>query len=393
MVASLLQTNRRQRDKIVGRALVLFLLFVVPPVSGQTNSQPTEPEPSRDHALLKIDVRQFGYKPPGIEHPDRLSLAFTESRDILVAWTTLDDPHSKKTLRSNAPVPSHLHALVFDVRTGQKRHGGEWPSRYLEASITPAGKENFLICAGDEIRLLSSDFTTVRDKILSAPTDCRRMRVSPSRRSFSFSTATKSGADNNLIDAASFQSLAEWSSHEAIDVHFTDTMLVGACVPDFDLCIREFNQPWQPFHVDGIKQNLRTYGKLGPTFVNDTTLSTADGGKMAVVTLERGILINVNLPKKFSFAQIATSTGGQRFAYVDTEERGSRALDMSSTFDDHVVVYDLAQKNAIYTRKLDGGSPWIPPFERRNRIALSADGTLLAISVDGIIEIYQLPAP
>jgi hypothetical protein len=390
MLASLLRTNRRQKDKIVGRALVLFLLFVVPLVSGQTNSQSIEPEPSQDHALLKIDVRKFGYKPPGIEQPDRLSLAFTESNDILVAWTNLDDPHSKKTLRSNTPVPSHLHALVLDARTGQKQHGGEWPSRYLEASITPVGKENFLICAGDEIRLLSGDFTTVRDQVLSAPTTCLGLRLSPSRRSFS--TRTKSGADNNLIDAESFQSLAQWSSHEAIDVHFTDTALVGACRPDFDLCIREFNQPWQPFHVDGIKQDLRAYGKPGPTFVNDTTFSTADGGKMVVVTLEGAILINVNLPKKFSFARIATSTGGQRFAYIETEERGSRALDMASTFDDHVVVYDLGQKKAIYTRKLNGGSPWIPPFEHGNRIALSADGTLLAILVDGIIEVYQLLA-
>jgi hypothetical protein len=393
MLASLTldpETNRRETEKIVGRALVLFLLFVVPLVSGQTNSQSIEPEPSRDHVLLKIDVRKFGYKPPGIEQPDRLSLAFTESNDIVVAWTTLDDLHSKKKTRSNTPVPSHLHALVLDARTGQKEHGGEWPSRYLEATISPVGKENFLICVGDEIRLLSSDFTTVRDQVLSAPTTCLGLRMSPSRHSFS--TRTESGADNNLIDAESFQSLAQWSSHEAIHVHFTDTVLAGACRPDFDLCFREFNQHWQPFHVDGIMQDVKTYGKH-PAFVNDTTLSTADGGKMAVVTLEGAILINVNLPKKFSFTQIATSTGGQRFAYIETEERGSRALDMSSDFDDHVVVYDLGQKKAIYTRKLNGGSPWIPPFERRNRIALSADGTFLAILVDGIIGIYQLPAP
>jgi hypothetical protein len=252
------------------------------------------------------------------------------------------------------------------------------------------GKENFLICAGDDIRSLFPDFTTVRDQALSAPSTCLGMRISPRRHSFS--TRTKSGADNNLIDAESFQSLAEWSSHEAIGVHFTDTVLVGACRPDFGLCTRELNQPWQPFHVDGIKQELKMYGKH-PTFVNDTALSMANGGKMAVVTLEGAILFNVNLPKKFSFAQMATSTGGQRFAYIEAEERGSRALDMSSDFDDHVVVYDLGQKKAVYTRKLNGGSPWIPPFEHRNRIALSADGTLLAILVEGIIEIYQLPAP
>ena len=65
---------------------------------------------------------------------------------------------------------------------------------------------------------------------------------------------------------------------------------------------------------------------------------------------------------------------------------------MYSAFDDHVVVYDLRQKAAIYTRKVKGGSAWIPPFEHMNRIALSADGTLLAILSDGLIEVYKLPA-
>jgi hypothetical protein len=97
------------------------------------------------------------------------------------------------------------------------------------------------------------------------------------------------------------------------------------------------------------------------------------------------------LPRNFLVERIATSTGGERFAYIETQWRGSRALDMSSDFDDHVVVYDLAQKKAIYTRKVQGGSPWIPPFEYRNLIALSTDGTLLAILHNGIIQVYQLP--
>jgi hypothetical protein len=64
---------------------------------------------------------------------------------------------------------------------------------------------------------------------------------------------------------------------------------------------------------------------------------------------------------------------------------------MSSDFDDHIVVYDLDQRKAIYTRKVKGGSPWIPSFEHRNRIALSSDGTMLTILDNGIIDVYQLP--
>ena len=379
--------NGHKKAKTIGESLVLLSLLVAPLVSGQTNSQSIEPAPSREHPLLGIDMRKFGYKPRGTGVFDSVSLAFTESDDLLVGWTASDDSRDWTKERSSTPVPSHLHAVVLDARTGQREHDGVWPSRYVQAIITPVGKKDRLICAVDEIRLLSNDFTTIRDQVLPAPVTCRGMRISSSRHSFSLSA----DGENHLMDAESFQPLGEWSSKDAAYVDFTDALLVGACRPDFDLCIREFNQQWQPFHVAGMKQGLRMPGKVGPAFVNDTTLSTADGGKMVVVTLERTILLNINLPKKLSFAQIATSTGGKRFAYIETESRGSRNVDMSSEFDDHVVVYDLGQMKAIYTRKLNGGSPWIPPFEHRNRIALSADGALLAILENRIIEIYQLP--
>jgi hypothetical protein len=168
--------------------------------------------------------------------------------------------------------------------------------------------------------------------------------------------------------------------------------MIGICRADFDLCVRELDQPWQPIRVAGVKRPLEAFRDQGPTFVNDSTFVMAEGCEMKVMTLEGPLLFSVNLPKKFSFARITTSTGGKRFACIVAELRGSAALDMDSEFDDHVAVYDLGQKKAIYTRKVRGGSPWIPPFEHRNRIALSPDGTLLAILDHGVIGVYQLPA-
>jgi len=130
----------------------------------------------------------------------------------------------------------------------------------------------------------------------------------------------------------------------------------------------------------------------GPFFVNDSTLALAHGRELAVVMLDGTVLLRDSLPKKFSFSRIVTSSEGQRFAYILTELRGSAALDMEFLTDDRIVVYDLGQRKAIYTRKLKGGSPWIPPFmEHRNRAALSPDGKLLALLDEGILEVYQLP--
>ena len=268
--------NASQRAKSIAGSLALLFLAVEPLVCGQTNPQAIEPEPSRDQPQLKIDTRQFGYKPDGSGVHDSLSLAFTESNDLLVAWTTSDESQNKTKIRSTTSVPSHLHALVFNSRTGQKERGGEWPSRYLQTTITPVGKENFLVCATDEIRLLAHDFASVRGQVLSAPTTCFGMRVSPRGRSFS----TRTGTDYNLLDAESFQPLAKWSSKEAVDVHFSDDLLVGVCRPDIDLCIRGFDQGWRSLHVAGVLQNPRAFGHQGTALVNDSSLAIAYGGEL-----------------------------------------------------------------------------------------------------------------
>ena len=372
------------KPKGIAELAAVFFLVAVPSVGGQTNSPAIEPEPSRDQPLVEIDMRQFGYKPQGGEE---FSLAFTKSNDLLVAWTTSDESQNRTKIRSTTPVSSQLHALVFNSRTGQKERGGEWPSRYLQATITPVGNENFLICATDEIRLLSYDFAPVREQVLPAPTTCQGMRVSPNRHSFS----TRTGTEYSLLDAESFQLLAKWTSKEAVDVHFTDSLLVGICRPKTDFCVRGSDQDWRSLHVAGISQYPRAFGHQATALVNDSALAIAYAGKITVVTFEGAVLFRASSPKKFSFGAIATSTGGKRFAYIETEMRGSRTLDMYSNFDDHVVVYDLNQNKAIYTRKVKGGSPWIPPFEHRNRIALSSDGAFLAILGNGLIDVYQLP--
>ena len=201
--------NGRQKAKIIERSLAVLFLFVVPIVSGQTRSQPVQPEPAKDHPLLEIDIRKYGYKPYGSGAMDSLSLAFTQRNEILVAWPTLDDSHSKAKMWLTRPVPSHLHAFILSSRTGQKERGGEWPSRYLHATIIPAGKEDFLVCTVDEVRLVSHDFVSVQNQILSPPTTCGGMKVSPSGHSFS----TRTGLDNSLVDAESFKPIATWSSN------------------------------------------------------------------------------------------------------------------------------------------------------------------------------------
>ncbi|MCU1242502.1 MAG: hypothetical protein JWO71_3228 [Candidatus Acidoferrum typicum] len=384
-----------RKEKTIGKTLGLVLLLVVPVLCPQTKAQTLEPEPelTKDRPLLEVDLKQYGYKPhvPFGRH-DYWSLAFADTDDLVLGWTTLDNNGDKKK-GYLTPAPSHLHALVINVRTGEKKTIKAWPTSTFYATINPVSKGKFFTCTGNAIQLLSDDFGLIREEHLSRFGPCNSDDVSLSRRSFSIDTGVGRDSRHTLIDAESFEPLATWSN-EVFGVHFTDNFLVGTCRPHFELCIRGISEQWQPFNFPEMNKQLRDSKGKTPFFANDSTLVLTAGGKMAVVTLEGVLLFQVSLPSKYSFGSEATSAGGERFAIIETKIRGvtNEVLDMYGVLsDDHVVVYSLHERTAIYACKVKGSSPWPPWIEHRNRLALSPDGALLAVLDDGILEVYQLP--
>jgi hypothetical protein len=104
----------------------------------------------------------------------------------------------------------------------------------------------------------------------------------------------------------------------------------------------------------------------------------------------------VTLGSKQSIGGGACSSHGQRFAVVQTTMRGvtNERLDMYAfPSDDEVIVFGVLEHKAIYRLKVKGTSPWWPFTAHRNRLAISADGTLLAILDDGALSVYRLPVP
>lgn len=382
----------RQMKKILGSALGLHLLAIVPLVRAQTKSQGFEPALSRVPPVLEMDLRKHGYRTYLSGGRDSLSLAFTDRNDIVFAWTTVDDSSVDKKIGLLPTAASHLHALLLDARTGRKKDGREWPASSFYATIHPVGKEKFLICTGKSIQLLSPDFDVIRVQAIPRSNSCIGGDVSPSRQSFSINTGVGNNYQPTLFDAESFAPIAKWS-REARGVRFTDTLLVGTCSPQFKLCIRKSNQPWEPFHFAETDEPVRDNPYKLPFFVNDSILAIVRAGEMAVVTVEGALLFRVAL--RNGLGNPATSTGGERFALIESKSRGltNEALDMYAfPSDDHVVVYSLHERMAIYTRKVKGTSPWSPWVVHRNRLALSPDGTLLAVLDDGMLAVYQLPA-
>ena len=386
--------NLHRRERNIVKALGLGLLVAASLVPVQAQSQGSEPAFSRDRPLYEMDLRKYGFAPLVSGRRDFLSLDFADANRLVFAWTTADNPRADK--KKGPHRPSHLHAVFLDARTGQEQDIREWPSSSFYATIYPVRERKFLICTGNAVRLLSREFDVVHEETPPSSTSCLNNQISPSGRSFSVASGVGADYHATLMDVESFQPLATWSN-EAMNVHFTDTFLVGSCRPDFEVCIRKLGQPWEPFHFAGTDQQMKDSKPKFAVLVNQSAMVIGTAKELAVVTVEGTLVFPLNLPTKLFAQTTRVSPGGDRFVVLLGRMRGLRneRLDMSPLVsDDHLVVYSLTERKAIYALKVKGDSPW-PSWtahDHRNLLALSPDGALLALVNDGMLTVYRLPA-
>jgi hypothetical protein len=337
-----------------------------------------------------MDLRTYGYKSHMRGYRDHWSVAFVDNEYLVVSWTTFDDPEVGRKTGYLTAAPSHLHAIILNARSGQRTTVREWATSTHFSSIRPVANGEFLICTGNAIRLLSHDFDLVRELTLSRFGPCTANEVSPSGKSFSIDSGLSKQVQRTVMKTESFSPVTTWSN-EASGVYFSDTYLVGNCVPNGELCARKFDTSWLPITFHTADRPTRAQ-----SFLDDSTLVLKTGNGLAVVTTDGNPLFHVNLGSKQSIGETSVSSGGQRFAVVQMRRRGvtNEGLDMYAfASDDRVLVYSVPERKAIYARKVKGTSPW--PFftEHRNRIAVSSDGALLAVFDDGLLSVYQLAGP
>jgi len=369
-------------------ALILSLQLAGSVSHGPAQSQ--DAVLSTERPLLEMDLRSYGYKSHVRGLRDNWSIAFVDDNDLVLGWTTFDDPDIGKKTGYLTPAPSHLHALVLNARTGQKRIVRDWAVSTFYANIYPVAKSEFLICTGNAVRLLSRDFDLVRELTLPRFGPCTANEVSPNKQFFSIDSGSGEQMQRSVMKIESFTAATTWSN-DARNVHFSDTSLVGNCSPNGELCSRKFDASWAPFAFSGANRQTRVR-----CFVDDSTLVLRTRNGLAVVTTEGNPLFHVNLESNQLIGETAIPSGGQRFAVVRMRMRGvtNEVLDMYAfPSDDQVIVYSLLERKAIYARKVKGTSPWPPFTEHRNRLAISSDGALLAVFEDGILSVYQLPPP
>jgi hypothetical protein len=354
---------------------------------------PQDPESalSKDHPLLEVDLRNLGYKTFEGEKHLLTFVDFTDINRLAVAWLTLDAPAVAKKTGPRTPEPAHLHVFVLDAKTGQKQGSQEWSTPSYPVGFLGVYDGKFLVCTGNVLRLFSASFESIRERHLPNDHDCRS--ISPNRQLLLLSSyASGTSHQNTLLDVGTFAAVTEWTEKERT-YDISSHWLLGGCGKPLKICIRGIDQSWRPFQRVGMDQQFEDFRNKSAFFVNDGTIVVEAWHEMAVATVDGALLFRVIL-KHRSFGWTLASGGGERFAVIENRQRGITwpGLDMYAfPSNDRVVVYSVPDRRAIYAVKVKGTSPWSPWESHVNQLALSPDGTLLAVVSDEVLKVYRLP--
>jgi hypothetical protein len=382
-------------SKSAGMVLVATVLVFL----GTALAQKPNPLFSNDKPLFEVDVRKFGYEKYSDKkfvRPIQILLDFTDASHLALAWALPASESAAKKAGQSSLRPAHLHVLLLDTKAGSKSGEGQWsmPSRFFSFFGLRDGK--FLTCTGNTLRLFSATFEVVHEETLSGDISCSHFGpafgISPSRRSLLLSRVWKGSRQMELRDAETFAVVSKWIEKSETTTGISDRWIVGLCGQPPSPCLRDIEQSWRPLHVPW-KNGPEYFSRAGPAeFANNDTL-IVEGKLFAVATVQGALLFSADLPKD-RFVTSVRPSGGDRFAAIESRMRGLKIepLDMYPfRSDDSVVVYSISGGRAIYKLKLEGTSPWTPWAIHANDIAVSPDGTLLAIVSEGILKVYGLP--
>lgn len=390
------RTARMRRYRLILRLLIaVVVLNGVRALGQETGAARTERQP-----LWKTDLREFGYEQfsPYNVRWMRLIVHFTDDNHVVIGWISPDAATLSRTKGSAFGVPAHLHVLILDAKTGRKLTQRDWSTPRSGFPVLfgiPDGKT--VICTDNSLRLLSPNLDVVKEQELPDGATCQHLsyRQSPSKRTVLTRSINEKRTSWELLNANTFATISTWTRELGNDsilepMAISDHWMVGWCgqPTELSLCLRKPDEEWHLFRLGGLNSPA--------FFVSDELLAVGlrPGSVASIVSVQGSVLFQINLPKEHYLAEIVPSADGERFAAVDYRMRGLRSepLDMYPFgSSEQALVYSLKDRRAIFALKVKGTSPWTPWHVHDNSVALSPNGTILAVLSDVVLSTYSVP--
>lgn len=324
-------------------------------------------------------------------------LCFSDNKVLIATFIARDDVTTlARRDDSGDPRPDRLHAIFLDVETGKARRTEEWSVPHPRGGIIPAGDGRFVVLTPAMIALYTSSHELTKDFKLSSEQQAHLWNIfsSPTGKTilieYHYPEATF-----QWIDTDSMQPQPTWNDH-----------LSGPSISDNEITMsRETYVKSNGFLTEVLIRSRngaeRTVCRVNlgrgtgcgiPDFLTNELLAMWMPHELRVLPKAGGdALLKANFREdEWLGRPLQPSADGRRFAVAVLAHRGgSSFFDVSShSVLKRILVYDMSSRKPVYT--LEAKKQNIKDI---SGLALSPDGSLMAILADGVVEVYRIPLP
>jgi hypothetical protein len=329
----------------------------------------------------------------------RTSLWFLDDGTIIATYVTKEEGHPVLSGRSGSDPnqPLRLRAIFLDADTGKVTSTQVWPSESRYAGIVATNEGTFVTQRGTTLTLYSSDAKELGKLSLPPlPEDVGGWRAhpSPTGNSILFSTGDLMATSAKpwiWVDGKDLRIARSWKEVQSGPMEISDSAIaMTACYYWQYHCgpvvaIRGLATEWKT--IAAVEKQFQ-WG--GVRFVNDDTLFLS-GTPWKLLQSDGKVILSEDAP--FEGGTAVVSAGGKRFVVPFFKSKGGfAALDIGAHGELNTIsVYDAPFRERSYLLAVKGPKIKSASDKSVAQLALSPDGSKLAILYEESVYLFQLP--
>jgi hypothetical protein len=379
----------------------LAALFLLAHFLSSPSAPPVDTASGAITANWRADLRAaVGSAPLGLVvgrgHETRLqpttSLRFVNNNTVVATFVTREEKTALSSRdNSDSNLPLRLRAIFLDASTGKVMSTQAWPSESRFAGIVATNDGNFVTQRGVVLTLYSPDVKEVRR--LSLPPIQQDLwgwdaHPSPTGKNILFATpnlTTTLATPWVWVDTTTLQIVRSWKEAQSGWVGISDNAvaMIACSFPlyhcDPNVETRGITTEWKA--IGPIERRFQSI----PRFLNEDTIFLS-GHPWKLLRTDGKVILTENTP--FEGSTAISSSIGQRFVVPFFRSKGGvTALDIGAHGELKTIsIYDAPFHERSYRLDVKG-----PKIKELAQLALSPDGSKLAILYEESVYVFQLP--
>jgi hypothetical protein len=277
-----------------------------------------------------------------------------------------------------------LQLVAFDLKTGALRYRKELPARPRFTFVAVNNNRNLVVRSGDILRLYSSDFKVLKERLLETKDyDRWILKVSPSGSTMLLERYYPFDTHDEILNTASFEPLFTFKVQFFPDSAVTDNVLLKSVSDTKQIFTSSFAGPLQEIPIPKLISCVSD-----PVLVNDSEMLNACGQQVTLMSRSGQILMQDTLDRKEQLEELVSLTPDGRLAAVSARQNKGGFMDYSSIKRSHtrIIIYDTDLRRRVFSVPVE------PIPQRDYDFGLAPEGDRLVIMIDGIVKAFAIPS-